>query len=153
MGRVNIQFLRRMVRGGMSRKSSRDQIKEAKKDRVEDVNVTHINWAWKYTNENILYICHAETIQDLIIKQNLRWVAHVVRAENECLTKRLMFVDEKFSKVAYHHQIVYENVVKSQQYQGVSEETFQKSYMKMKRKLNVGQPAGQANALGAEVAQ
>ena len=62
-----------------------------------------------------------------------------------------MFVDEKFSKVGYHHKTVYENVVKLQQYQGVSEETFLKKCMK--RKLNVGQPAGQAGALGAEVAQ
>ena len=68
MGRVNIQFLRRMVRGGMSRKSSRDQIKEGKKDGVEDEDVTCINWAWKYTNENILNICHAETIQEFTSK-------------------------------------------------------------------------------------
>ena len=154
MERVHMQFLRRMVRGGMSRKSSRDQIKkakEAKKDGVEDEELIYINWAWKHTNEDILNICHAETLQEFIMKQNLRWVAHVVRASNECLTKRLMFVDEKFTKVGYHHKTVYENVVKSQNDRGLSVETFLKNCMK--RKLNVGQPVGQAGALGAEVAQ
>ena len=62
-----------------------------------------------------------------------------------------MFVDEKFTKVGYHHKTVYENVVKSQNDRGLSVETFLKNCMK--RKLNVGQPAGQAGALGAEVAQ
>ena len=153
MERVHMQFLRRLVRGGMSRKSSRDEIKKAKeamKDGVEDEEITNINWAWKYSNEDILNICHAESLQDFIEKQNVRWVAHIVRASNECLTKRLMFVDEKFSKVGYHHKTVYERVVKLQYDRGLSEETFLKNCTK--RKTIVGQPAGQAGASGAEVA-
>ena len=66
--------------------------------------------------------------------------------------KRLMFVDEKFTKVGYyHHKTVYENVVKAQNDRGLSVETLLKNCMK--RKLNDGQPAGQAGALGAEVVQ
>ncbi len=34
----------------------------------------------------------------------------MVRASNECITKRLRFVDEKYTKVACQHKNVYERV-------------------------------------------
>jgi hypothetical protein len=65
--RVHMQFLRRLVRGGMARMSSRDEIKKAK-EAFKMVPMMHeertrINWAWKHTNENILAMRRAETIQ------------------------------------------------------------------------------------------
>ena len=69
------------------------------------------------------YVKHKKT-EYYIKKQNVKWIAHVVRASNETLTKRLMFLDEKFSKVGYHHKSVYENVVKSQDELGISAELF-----------------------------
>ncbi len=61
----------------------------------------------------------------------------MVRASNECITKRLMFVGEKYTKFGYHHKIVYERVTKSQQDQGLSVETF--LWNCMKKKNVVGQ--------------
>ena len=132
--KVHLQFLRRLVRGGMARKSSRDEIEKAKEALKQGVDgeQTEINWAWKHTNENILNMCHTETIQQYIEKQNIRWVAHVVRSSNACLTKRLMFEDEKHTKVGRHHKTVYETVIKSQEDQGVSAETFLKNCIKRK---------------------
>ena len=56
----------------------------------------------------------------------------MVRASNACLTKRLMFVDEKYTKVGYHHKTVYEKVIKSQEDQGISAESFLRNCMKRK---------------------
>ena len=53
---AHTNFLRRLVRGGMNRKSSQKEINKAKKRAltgdVEDLN--NIDWAWKFNNENIL---------------------------------------------------------------------------------------------------
>ena len=91
---AHINFLRRLVRGGMNRKSSQKEINEAKKRAlkgdVEDLN--NIDWAWKFNNENILNLTKTPTMSDYIEKQNTRWVAHVCRASNETLTEQLMFV-------------------------------------------------------------
>ena len=121
------------------------------KDEVEDEKVMNINWAWKHSNIDILNICHAKTLQEFIMKQNSRWVAQVIWALNECLTKRLMSVDEKFTKIKYHHKTVYENVVKLQEACGLYVESLLRNFMK--RKLIVCQQASQAGALGAEVAK
>ena len=132
---IHMQFLRRLVRGGMARKSSQEEIdkaKEALKNGVTDEEQTTVNWAWKHTNESILAMCRAETLQQYIKKQNVRWVAHVVRASNACLTKRLMFEDERHTKVGYHHKTVYETVIKSEEDQGRSAETFLRNCMKRK---------------------
>ena len=132
---VHMQFLRRLVRGGMARKSPQEEIeraKEALQNGVTDEEQTTINWAWKHTNESILTMCRAETLQQYIKKQNERWVAHVVRASNACLTKRLMFEDEKHTKVGYHHKTVYETVIKSEEDQGRSAETFLRNCMERK---------------------
>ncbi len=56
----------------------------------------------------------------------------MVRASNECITKRLMFVHEKDTKVVYHHKTVYERVTELQQDQGLSVETFLRNCMKKK---------------------
>ena len=56
---------------------------------VEEEEKIHNNRAWKYTNEDILSICHAVKRQEFIEKQNKRLVAHVVRASDECIAKRL----------------------------------------------------------------
>ncbi len=64
-----MQFLRPMVRSGMSWKSSHDKIKkvkEAMNEEVEEEEIICINWAWKHTNEDILTICRAEELQEFI---------------------------------------------------------------------------------------
>ena len=83
-----------------------------------------VNWAWKLNNDKIMTISKTSKIVDYIEKQNIRWAAHVIRYSNDTLAKQLMFVDEKFYKIGFHHQTVYENVIKIQKDQGKSVETF-----------------------------
>ena len=117
----------------MNRKSSQKEINEAKKRAlkgdVEDLN--NIDWAWKFNNENILNLTKTPTMSGYIEKQNTRWVARVCRASNETLTKQLMFVDEKFTKVGNRPHTVYENVIRIQHEKyGKSGETFLKESCK-----------------------
>ena len=130
---VHMHVLRRMVRGGMSRKSSLYEIKkanEAMNEGKEEEEMIRINWAWKHTKEDIFTICRAEKPQEFIEK-NERCVAHVVLS-NECITKRLLHVDEKYTKIGYHHKTVYERVSKLQQDQGLFVETFLRNCKKKK---------------------
>ena len=123
MESIHMRFLRRMVRGGMSRVTSKEDIEAAKKDKTTE----HINWAWKLNNIKIYEITKSTSLQQYIKKQNNNWVAHVVRASNDTLTKRLMFVDEKFTKRGYHHRTVLENVTAAEEDMGRSLETFLKN--------------------------
>ena len=124
---VHFQFLRRIIRGGMAKKSSNKEIADAKlksKKGGDQTALESVNWAWKLNNDKIITISKTSKIVDYIEKQNIRWVAHVIRSSNDTLAKQLMFVDEKFCKVGFHHQTVYENVIKIQKDQGKSVETF-----------------------------
>ena len=107
----------------MSRVTSKEDIEAAKKDKTTE----HINWAWKLNNIKIYEITKSTSLQQYIKKQNNNWVAHVVRASNDTLTKRLMFVDEKFTKRGYHHRTVLENVTAAEEDMGRSLETFLKN--------------------------
>jgi hypothetical protein len=99
MEAIHVRFLRRMVRGGMSRVTSKDDIETAKKEKTTE----NINWAWKLNNSKIYDITKSTPLQEYIQMQNTKWVAHIVRATNDTLTKRLMFVDEKFTKQGNHY--------------------------------------------------
>ena len=135
---VHTQFLRRMVRGGMARMSSRKEIvvSEAAATIRDGNRMDSINWAWKHSNDVILTICQTQKIEQNIRNQNVKWITHVARVANETLTKRLVFVDEKFTKVGYHHKTVYEQVVKTQYELGISAESFLKN---CRRRKTVGQ--------------
>ena len=82
---VHTQFLRRIVRGGMARMSSQKEIDEAKalEKSGDNSGIENINWAWKNTNERILMVCKTKQIEHYIRNQNVKWIAHVVRASNE----------------------------------------------------------------------
>ena len=69
---------------------------------------------------------------EYISQQNLRWVAHVCWTRNDTLTKQLMFPDERFCKVGYHHKSVLETVISKQIEIGNSKETFLKDCIKPK---------------------
>ena len=83
-----------MVQGGCHRLSSKEAIEKARKEGTAE----NINWAWKNNNNKIF--------EDYIMKQNARWIGHVARASNDTLTKRLMFVDENFTKRGNYHRTV-----------------------------------------------
>ena len=130
---AHINFLRRMVRGGMDRRSSKKEIKEAKDlakhGEVDDLN--NIDWAWKFNNNKIMQLTKTPTMSSYIEKQNTKWVAHVCRASNETLTKQLMFIDEKCTKKGNRPKTVYENIIKIQNDKyGLSPEAFLKSTCK-----------------------
>ena len=124
---VHIGFLRRMIRDGMSRKSTKKEILNArnKAEHGENEDLERVNWEWKYSNNKILTITKAKSLKSFIDNQNLKWVSHVIRGSNETLTKQLMFPDERFKKRGRHHETVLEKVVKLQNIeQGKSAETF-----------------------------
>ena len=108
--------------------SSNKVIDLARKEKRLDT----INWAWKYTNGDIQSITKTIPIKEFIMKQNTKWIAHVARASNDTLTKRLMFVDENFTKRGKHQNTVLENVTGIQEGEGKTVETFLKECTKRK---------------------
>ena len=121
--------MRRIVRGGMAaRISSKKEIDLAKSENDMD----RINCAWKNTNEKILKLTKSVSMTEYIRRQNTKWVAHVARASNDTLTKRLMFVDEKFTKRGNHNKTVLENVIVREEEKGKSIETFLRECTKRK---------------------
>ena len=123
---THVGFLRRMIRGGMDRRSSKNDIKIARvAAKAGDHTVMdNIDWSYKLKTNIIYNISKSISMSTFITKQNTRWIAHVCRAGNETLTKRLMFPEEKFTKRGFHHRTVYENVIKQQEELGKSAESF-----------------------------
>ena len=68
------RMLRIMVRNGFKRKPN--------------------SWAYALTNEELYRICGTESVSVFIIRQQTRYVAHIVRKEDDSLTKRLTFNDD-----------------------------------------------------------
>ena len=54
-------------------------------------------------------ICLNEGIKKL---KNNKWIAHIARASNDTLTKRLMFFDEKYIIRSNHNKTVLGKVVR-----------------------------------------
>ena len=69
------RMLRIMVRNGFKRKPN--------------------SWAYALTNEELYQICGTESVSVFIIRQQTRYVAHIVRKEDDSLTKRLTFNDDR----------------------------------------------------------
>ena len=44
-----------------------------------------------YTNASIYRMCGAEALEEYILRQKKRYVAHIIRSDNEAVTKRLTF--------------------------------------------------------------
>ena len=124
---THMQFLRRMVRGGMERITSAKDMKKLKEEGNED----EINWKWKHTNAKIFNLTKTLSMEEFIERQNCRWIAHVVRAPNEAITKQLLFTEERFTLIGRRQKTVYENVVTIQREKhGKSEATFLRESMK-----------------------
>ena len=64
--------------------------------------------------------------KEYIKLKNNKWIGHIARASNDTLTKRLMFVDEKYIKKGNHNKTVLENVIVQNEEKGKSLETFLK---------------------------
>ena len=66
-----MSMLRKMVRGGFKRKEN--------------------DWAFAYSNADIKRICDTSDATDFIRRQQLKYVAHIVRKDNKSILKRLFF--------------------------------------------------------------
>ena len=75
-----MNFIRCFGKGGFNRKHTHI-------DNEIDVE----NWAYKYANNEILRITKSQPISNFCDQQHLKFIAHVVRSDNACLTKRLLF--------------------------------------------------------------
>ena len=71
-----MSMLRKMVKGGYRRK------KDA--------------WSFILPNEDLLRICKTECIEAFISAQQRRYLAHVIREENDRISKKLLFNDKEF---------------------------------------------------------
>ena len=72
-------FLRRMVKGGFSRTNA----PKNKKDMI--IPKEEIDWAYKFSNENIREITKSSSIKAFCEKQHLKYIAHVTRLSNNNL--------------------------------------------------------------------
>ena len=77
-------FLRRMVKGGFSRVN-------APKNKKDLIPVEEIDWAYKFSNENIREITKSSSIKAFCEKQHLKYIAHVTRLGNNNLQKQFLF--------------------------------------------------------------
>ena len=76
-------FIRRMVKGGFQRKNAptnNDFVPEEK-----------TNWAYKITNADLKRITNTTDIKVFCKKQHLKYVAHVMRGNNNSLQKQSLF--------------------------------------------------------------
>ena len=51
------------------------------------------DYAYIYTNADILCICKTESISNFVMKQQLKWLAHVIRMDNSTLEKQTLFME------------------------------------------------------------
>ena len=73
-----ISILRKMVKGGYRRKPD--------------------TFCYELTNSDILERCNTENIHQYIARQQRNFVAHMIRGENNKMTKRLLFNDDMANK-------------------------------------------------------
>lgn len=82
------RMLRRIVKGGMTRRDAppRDISIEQKKQKEWD-------YAYKYSNADIHRICGTIPLQHFIKIQHLKWIAHVIRMDNQTFEKQTLFME------------------------------------------------------------
>ena len=76
-----MNFLRRIVRGGFNRQHI-----------YVEGEIEEENWAYKYSNNDIFRITKSQPISNFCDQQHLKFLAHVVRSDNACLPKRMLFM-------------------------------------------------------------
>ena len=75
-----MECLRSMVKNGWKRRNI-----------GEDVEAEDVDYRFIYTNQQIQSILHTTPIRNTINAQHLKYIGHVCRAENTCLTKKVLF--------------------------------------------------------------
>lgn len=82
-----INFLRKMVKGGYTRKGNRS---------AEDEEAEW-NWAYKLSNSDVYEICKSGTLRSFCERQHLKYIAHLSRMENNDERKRWCFTKSEHS--------------------------------------------------------
>ena len=89
---IYVSMLRKMIRGGYRRKEG--------------------TYHFELTNKNILEKSKTDDVTKFISKAQQRFVAHVIRGDNNRITKCLMFNDDIYRKKGYQNS-VYKSVLKN----------------------------------------
>jgi len=66
------------------------------------------------TNERILQLCKTDDIPTFVAKQQGSYLGHLARQRNECLTKRLLFNDDKRTKLGRPLETLEDKVMKNE---------------------------------------
>ena len=85
-------FLRRMVKGGFKR---RDVPQNRTERQVRIENNEALDWAYQITNEHLKKITNTTSIKSFCQIQNLKYVAHITRLENNALQKQFLFSNQR----------------------------------------------------------
>jgi len=102
-----ISMLRKLVRNG----STRDE--------------------FRYTKSNAeILVCKTADISNYVLKQQASYLGHLDRQSNKCLTKRLLFNDDKRTKQGCPFETVEDKVLKN--YNLTKDQFYKKELMKKK---------------------
>ena len=74
------ECLRNMVKNGWKRRNVGDEVEPEEAD-----------YGFTYTNQRIQEILHTAPLRNTIHAQHLRYIGHVCRSQNTCLTKKMLF--------------------------------------------------------------
>lgn len=80
-------FLRRMVKGGFSRRNAPKNKKDTSIPKEE------VDWSYKLSNEMIRKITNTNGIKNFCDIQHLKYIAHVTRLGNNSLQKQFLFCE------------------------------------------------------------
>ena len=94
MNVVYMQFIRRMVKGGFKRQ--------------ED------SWRFRYTNHDLLRISNTSDLCTFIKRQQLNFVVKILKKDDKCIAKRLLFNDNKTLKRGRPHTTLLSSVLNAE---------------------------------------
>ena len=80
------RMLRKMIKGGFKRKEN--------------------SWSFVLKNDDVLRISKTTPLESFINKQQRNYTAHVIRKENQCIVKRLLFEDNRSRKQGPHQSLL-----------------------------------------------
>ena len=83
-----MECLRSMVKRGWKRRNI-----------GEDVDPEEIDFGYVYTNQQIQEILHITPLTNTIHAQHLRYIGHICRSPNTCLTKKILFAKPRRNNV------------------------------------------------------
>ena len=72
-----------MVNGGFKRKEGTQESEEE-------------NMAFKYSNQDLMRMTGTQRLRTFILKQQLKYIAHICRLPNDDIRKKMLFSQPKF---------------------------------------------------------